>query len=165
MQFNFFIFKQQWHRVRNISRSTPSLTSVSWSSALAIGARKTRPASGALLPRGSRGTGPTWLTRRSWYCSDWCRGLNRDLVQYGVVARQVACHRRGRVVKTEEVFQSQEKHRKAPEQVCGYNSLLTLDKLFTHLPCDGAHGSLGLHITLKKWGFKSLQLDNQTVDL
>lgn len=73
--------------------------------------------------------------------------------------------RRSRVVEMEKAFQPQEKHRRAPEQVCGDNSLLTLDKLFTHLPCDGAHGSLGLHITLKKWGFKSLRLDNQTVDL
>lgn len=142
--------------MRNTSRSTASLTSVSWSTALAVGARKTGPASGALLPWGSRGTGPTWLTRRSWYCSDRCRGLNGDLVQYGVVAGQVAYNRRSSGVQTEE-------GRK--EQVCGCNWLLTLDKLFTHLPCDGAHGSLGLHIPLEKWGFKSLRLDNQTVHL
>lgn len=83
----------------------PCLTSVSWSSALPIGARKTRPASGALLTWRSRGTSPTWLTGRSWHCTDWRGGLNGDLVQYGVVARQVACDRRKRrVVKTEEAF-------------------------------------------------------------
>lgn len=136
--------------MRNTSRSTASLTSLSGSSALATGARKTGPASGALLPWGSRGTGPTWLTRRSWYCSDRCRGLNGDLVQYGVVAGQVAYNRRRSGVQTEEALQPQQKHRKLPEQVCGCNSLLTLDKLFTHLPCNGAHGSLGLHIPLEK---------------
>lgn len=28
--------------------------------------------------------------------------------------------------------------------------LLTLDELFTHLPCDGTDSSLGLQVTLKK---------------
>lgn len=31
----------------------------------------------------------------------------------------------------------------------GYHGLLTLDELFTHLPCNSTHCSLGLHITLR----------------
>lgn len=71
----------------------PSLTSVSWSSALAVCTRESWPAGWTLLARWSWGPSPTRLTRGSGYCSDWHCRLDGDLVQYGVVARQVACNR------------------------------------------------------------------------
>lgn len=75
----------------NYKCPTTSLTSLSWSSTLAIGTRETWPAGWALLTRRTWGASPTWLTGRSSNCSDWKWWLDGDLVQYWVIARQVAC--------------------------------------------------------------------------
>ncbi len=72
------------------------LTSLSWSSALAVGTREAWPAGWALLSLRSWGASPTRLSGWPGYCSDRLRRLDGDLVQYGVIARQVACERQGR---------------------------------------------------------------------
>lgn len=174
------------------------LTSLSWSSALASCSWEARPAGWALLSWRSWGSSPTWLSRRSGYCSDWRRWLHWDLVQDGVIARQVACKRWRRSVVWDSSVQNsfwvcfffffflnwililhwdfKKKQRCVARRrinnlvlMCKRHWLLTLDELFTHLPCDGAHSSLGLHITLKKktkkhGALNSLILHDHTVD-
>lgn len=92
--------------------------------------------------------GPTWRTERgsgSIWCCSGTSGLRGG---------------RGESVRARKPFNLR---RNTEMSLSRCVTLLTLDKLFAHLPCDGAHCSLGLHVALMKPGFKSLRLENHVV--
>lgn len=69
------------------------LTSFAWSTVLPISSRETWPTRWALLSLRTRGASPARLSRWSRHCSYWYWRLYGDLVQDGIVTRQVACKR------------------------------------------------------------------------
>lgn len=69
------------------------LTPLAWLPVLAVSTGKAWPPGWTLLSLRTRGASPTRLSWWSRHCSDWHRWLHGDLVQEGVVTRQVAWNR------------------------------------------------------------------------